>query len=297
MITLLIINILVGIIGFSTQNNKVENQLTNLRSQVSTISRDIDYMSNNIHQEIDNALKQENNYIADFNFNYNYEEINVDKKIISVEVSFKLKEKQADSKIYLTYYKENEMDTTEVLVEQTDSLTYQTTLALSYDDNYTIDVIEKQADGGIKQLNVDNQNIWLQEQMRENRLAIYSEGVRSATEAGVIFQLVLQDYGIEAFDIETVEIAVMNEEQEIKRVDITNELSNEPIEAIGFGAEEEKMAKMDPMVMGMNEEQIAHPQVYYGRYTYKLDKEKTVDFISFHIMVTCKDGLVINEWS
>jgi hypothetical protein len=220
-IGIIIVLLVVNSIFLIVQTNRVKS----LEEQLFQAKYELEQSINNsiyaVTNYIDNAIQSSENLID--NYSISYEGIDLNKKTVTVNIDFRLRESSGTAKINLAASTDSSSEPLNYYEAVSDNgLDYKSRFTVSYLDNYLFDIYLLENNGYQKKMNTHPISLYLKDEF-ENRTTLSSFG-RSVTdkEGSVSFDIINKTFGENDFRLKKVELIVLLEGKEIYRKDVTN---------------------------------------------------------------------------
>lgn len=306
-IVLLIINaILIVYFGVTIKNNSNE-KVQMLANQLHNLNNSISNLDSSIPGRIQSVLDEKENLIV--TTDYQYVTIDAENNEAVIDVSLKLKSVNANATIYLAYGVRDTGVVQEIALTQKEGLLFGTRIEVDLNKNYQYDVIERVDGGGEALLNTALQNISPYDDFYRNR--VFIDGFGSGTsndEMDLHCSFSVDDFGIDAFSLKSVQLEITYEGHVIDLINVTglvasdvnNDLRDRYNMAIAAGKIDLGMSLEEYVSMHEysleNENQTRKYYFYSHTIDFKtdypelkLDRFKAENLHS-KLIITCRDG-------
>lgn len=222
-IILMVVNIVGMVILFSKVNNKVayiERQFNNFNN---SINDNINNTGRTLQSKLDEMFEKQFNKVDAISYNLN--KVYTDTQTADIIIDVALLEKQGKSTVYVVCEDGESGKKITSELTQVDGLDYQAHVVLALDGNYWMTVVEETALEDLAQLSYTPLNINLETIYYDDRVT-GERGGGSGNDKGLLRECYFQTnrFGIEAFEVATIEIEISYRDEAIDRYDITDNL-------------------------------------------------------------------------
>ncbi|QVK19116.1 DUF4405 domain-containing protein [Mycoplasmatota bacterium] len=214
-----ILFIVLIIFGITTQSkiNNLQNTLHNNQNKLNSISQSISNMYYDLEQKY-NDLVNQNQWITDSS--YKRLDFTEDKQQINVRINFTIKELNPNSQLYLLATNDQDESTWQKIeLTQQGYLTFNKTIQLDLDKNYTIHLLSETPTESKQEkiFTIDNKDFYIHRVKEDARIE----------DGKLHFNLSIRHQGNPNFKIETVKIRILepfNDENETV-IDYTDQVT------------------------------------------------------------------------
>ncbi|PXW91023.1 hypothetical protein DES38_10657 [Streptohalobacillus salinus] len=286
--------------GFSLWHN-VNQDYQQLQIEVAALQQQIRDLEYQLPAELDKAIAESDSNVSVFD--YQYVEMDRATRMVTTNLFITLKEAREDAHYNLVLTDANEQEKSEYGLEHIEGMTYRVSLPLFKNFNYTLTVYEETFDGVQTMMTAGEIELPIHDQLTQDR--VYVSQSHSGLEDGEFsagFLMMVEDFGVANFGVESVSLEVWHEGKQVVEETITNQLeeeySPELLEAYNMALASGEIDSDLSLERYIKEEDIdlssyaSDESGYYYEDRFHVSELDGVDFADIEVLinVTTKDG-------